>query len=156
MIFGHSLPFYQSVFRLMGFRNYFFGRASFDSLLLSVLSARKDRHSGDKMRNEAKPLQSRIQSALGTENNERDSLPKLAGNFPPTNSSRFEILACAYSISKIKLLLLPTVYSSYINCLAAIADFSIFAQQKKPTAAASWKRTKWKETSRVLLRLVCE
>lgn len=79
---------------------------------------------------------------------------KLAENFLPTNSSRFRI--CEYSISKIKLFLLPTVYSSYINCLAAIADLSIFTPWKEPTAAASWKRTKWKGATSVLLRLVSE
>lgn len=64
----------------------FFFVFSFGFILLHLVcsesSAWEDRHSGDKMRNKAKPLETlRIRSALRGKKIERDSLPKLAKTF---------------------------------------------------------------------------
>lgn len=126
----------------------------------SLCSTWKDRRSCNKMRNKAKPLQTRIHSGL--------SLLRITKKIHHRNSQKLssdkfvEIHACEYSISKIELLLLPTVYSSYVKCLAAIADLNIFAWRKKrasltlvaASVATSWKTHEWGET--VFLRLVCE
>lgn len=113
---------YQSAFRLMRFRNLFFciytssSYFFFRSHFLSFIS-RKDRHSGDKMKNKVKPLQklafrgARSPLKITKEIHCRNSRKLSADKF-------VEIFACEYSISKIKLLLLPTVYTSNINCLA--------------------------------------